>query len=316
MPIRAGVPVLVLCLLAVARVPSRTIAQEKPDFSGIWTAAADSAPAGGQPVRLFGQEFAVRHDGQTFSITRPMGEASMTTTHVLDGTETRSRRPGRLCEADSEFLYKAMWDGSAVRLMMVGQVPPGGGPVVKREFTWLLTLTAPDMLRVEVVPSTTSGQGPARAASTTYKRTGTAPAPPAAPSGPPVRATVAQLNWLPGVWAGTLGSSEIEERWTPAAGGSMLAISRTIRGGVMNAFEFLCIVERGGGLVYAAMPNGRQPATEFALTKIEGESLTFENPAHDFPKMIRYSRRPDGSLEAVISGDAKQKPISYVFRKQ
>src|SRR5688572_19153704 len=31
------------------------------------------------------------------------------------------------------------------------------------------------------------------------------------------------------------------------------------------------------------MPNGRQPATDFTLTAIDGESATFENPAHEFP---------------------------------
>jgi hypothetical protein len=311
---RAHLPFLVvLPLVGAAATPVH--AQQKPDFSGTWTAVADSAAAGAPPVRLFGEEFVVRHGGQTFTIARPFGGSTMTTTHVLDGSETRSRRPGRLCEADSEFVYRAAWDGDAVRLMMVGQVPPGGGPVVKREFTWIFTMPAADTLHVEVVPAA-NAQGPARPASTTYKRTGVPAAREAAPAGPqPARATIGQLAWLAGVWTGTLGASEIEERWTPAAGGSMLAISRTIRAGVMNAFEFLCIVEREGGLVYTAMPNGRQPATDFVLTKIEGDSLTFENPAHDFPKTIRYSRRPDGSLEAVIAGDAKQKPISYIFKK-
>ena len=60
----------------------------------------------------------------------------------------------------------------------------------------------------------------------------------------------------------------------------------------MTAFEFLCIVERNGGLVYQAMPNGRQPATDFTLTKMAPNSLTFENPSHDFPKMIRYTLTP------------------------
>ena len=109
---------------------------------------------------------------------------------------------------------------------------------------------------------------------------------------------MAQVAWISGVWTGAMGSSTIEERWTPSAGGSMLAISRTLRDGLMSAFEFLCIVERDGGLVYTAMPNGRTPATDFTLTKIETTSATFENPAHDFPKMIRYTKRPDGSLEA------------------
>ena len=83
----------------------------------------------------------------------------------------------------------------------------------------------------------------------------------------------------------------------------------------MSAFEFLCIVERDGGLVYQAMPNGRSPATDFTLTKLEGETAVFENPAHDFPKMIRYSVLADGSLEATVSGATGSQPQTFRFKK-
>ena len=200
---------------------------------------------------------------------------------------------------------------------MLGAVPPGGGEVLKREVGWVLAMPSADKLLVELVPPP-DAKATAKPPRTIYKRTAPAPAAPAAKSGGPrAQASIRQVSpWLSGVWTGTLGTSEIEERWTPSAGGSMLAISRTVRGGVMTAFEFLCIVERETGLVYQAMPNGRQPATDFVLTRIDGESLTFENPAHDFPKAIQYTKKPDGSLEAVISGDAKQKPQTFVFKKQ
>ena len=32
--------------------------------------------------------------------------------------------------------------------------------------------------------------------------------------------------------------------------------------------------------------------------------------------MIRYSKRPDGSLEAVISGAGGEKPQTFVFQRQ
>ena len=128
---------------------------------------------------------------------------------------------------------------------------------------------------------------------------------------------MAQVGWISGTWIGTTASgATVEERWTPAAIGSMMAISRTLRDNVMSAFEFLCIVERDGGLVYQAMPNGRSPATDFTATKVEGESVVFENPSHDFPKMIRYSRRADGMLEAVVSGAAGSKPQTFPFKRQ
>jgi len=125
------------------------------------------------------------------------------------------------------------------------------------------------------------------------------------------RGTVAQLAWLAGTWRGGDGPVSFEERWTPPAGGAMLAVSRTLKGDRMVAFEFLRIVERDGALIYIAQPNGR-PATEFTLTAITAESATFENPTHDFPKMIRYSKRADGSIEARVS-DGGQKAEVFVF---
>ena len=94
----------------------------------------------------------------------------------------------------------------------------------------------------------------------------------------------------------------------------MLAVSRTIKDDRLAAFEFLRIVERDGGLVYIAQPNGRPP-TEFVLTVMTADSATFENPAHDFPKMIRYTRRADGSLEARVSGAGGERPQVFVFTR-
>jgi hypothetical protein len=129
---------------------------------------------------------------------------------------------------------------------------------------------------------------------------------------PAARAGITQLAWLAGTWTGHDGPVAFQERWTTPAGGAMLAVSRTVKGDRMVAFEFLRIVERDGSLVYIAQPNGRPP-TEFTLTAITADSATFENPTHDFPKMIRYSKRADGSLEARVS-DGGQKAEVFVFR--
>src|SRR5689334_10244652 len=119
-----------------------------------------------------------------------------------------------------------------------------------------------------------------------------------AASRPPVsaaKATLADMAWLASNWEGRMGNSTLEERWTPAAGGAMLAVSRTVAGNEMVAFEFLRIIERDGTLVYVAQPNGRAPATEFTLTRIGKSDALFENPAHDYPKQISYSLAADGT---------------------
>jgi len=133
------------------------------------------------------------------------------------------------------------------------------------------------------------------------------------PARPPARASIAQVAWIAGTWSGGAGGATFEERWTPPAGGAMLAVSRTLKGDRMVAFEFLRIVERSAGLVYIAQPDGRPP-TDFVLTEITSDSATFENPSHDFPKMIRYAKQPDGSLEARIS-DGGQRAQAFVFRR-
>jgi hypothetical protein len=130
---------------------------------------------------------------------------------------------------------------------------------------------------------------------------------------PAARATIADVAWLEGVWELERPTVNIEERWMPAAGGAMLGVSRTIKGDRMDAFEYLRIVEHDGGLVYVAQPNGRPP-TEFVLTAVGPRTAAFENPAHDFPKMITYTLREDGTLEARIS-DGGERGQSFVFRR-
>ena len=130
---------------------------------------------------------------------------------------------------------------------------------------------------------------------------------------PPARGTVAQVAWVAGAWRGESAGMVFEEHWTAPAGGAMLAVSRTTKGDRMAAFEFLRIIERDGTLVYIAQPGGRPP-TEFTLTALTADSATFENPRHDFPKMIRYTRRPDGSLEARVS-DGRDKAEIFIFKR-
>ena len=116
------------------------------------------------------------------------------------------------------------------------------------------------------------------------------------------KAAIADVAWIAGGWTGSTGPVSVEDRWTTPAGGAMLAVSRTVRDSKMIAVEFLRIGERNGTLLYIAQPNGRPP-TEFTLTAFDAQSATFENPAHDFPKKVRYAKRADGGLAATVSGD-------------
>lgn len=108
-----------------------------------------------------------------------------------------------------------------------------------------------------------------------------------------------------------MGRASVEEHWLAPAGGAMLGMSRTVAGTRMVEFEFLRLVERNGEVLYVAQPGGRPP-TEFKLTSATSTKAVFENPAHDFPKMITYEL--DGKkLTATISGGEKK--IAFQFTK-
>jgi hypothetical protein len=128
-------------------------------------------------------------------------------------------------------------------------------------------------------------------------------------------ADIARVAWISGTWIGSSGSTTVEEQWTSVAGGSLLGIGRTLRNNAMTSFEFLRISERDGTLVYTALPNGRTP-TDFTLTAISADGATFENHAHDYPQVIRYARRADGSLETTISGAKNERAHSVVLKRQ
>ena len=96
----------------------------------------------------------------------------------------------------------------------------------------------------------------------------------------------------------------------------MLGVSRTVnKKGKTVAFEYLRIVERDGGLVYVAQPNGRPP-TEFVLTELRGTRAVFENPRHDSPQRIVYELSDGGVLSASIGFMNGGRPTRFEFTRE
>lgn len=131
----------------------------------------------------------------------------------------------------------------------------------------------------------------------------------------PAQASIEDVAWIAGNWTGTMGTSEIEERWTPPKGGAMLAVARTVKDGRMRMHEYLRIIERDGGLVYVAQPWGN-PKTEFPLVEMDGKRLVFENPRHDSPQRITYELSNEGVLTATTGFIHGGKPKPYSFTRE
>ena len=111
-----------------------------------------------------------------------------------------------------------------------------------------------------------------------------------------------EVGFMSGSWStqASRSGTRVEEHWTPASGGSMLGISRTIREGETVFYEYMRIERTAEGLVYIASPGGRAQ-TRFRMVESGRGRVVFENREHDFPQRIMYRRTHDG-LHARIEG--------------
>lgn len=308
-------------LAAVLALSAGTIAslQQPPDFGGTWVATKDAPPVVGlAPSGVFGERFALAINGKALTVIRPVrGRANgITNEFPLDGSESRVMSQTQPCRAPSGQVITTAIDGDVLRYSIVGTLSPGSSTPNKVNVNYTFRKLTADTLVVEgLMRDAQTGQP--RPVGTVYRRSAeNIPADPVVvPPAPVAPATIAQVAWISGDWIGGTAPSVIEERWSTTEGGTMLGTSRTVRNGALSEFEFLCIFERNGTLVYTAMPNAGEK-TDFTLTKIDADSATFENPEHNFPKVIRYAKRADGSMEAVISGAAGSKPITFAFKRK
>lgn len=114
-----------------------------------------------------------------------------------------------------------------------------------------------------------------------------------------------RAGWLAGCWELRRGERVTVEMWMAPAGGLMLGASRTTVGTALREWEQLRISAAGDTLVYTANPSGQAQASFRTPLPAAGDTLTFENLAHDFPQRIRYVRRGADSLVARVEAGAR-----------
>jgi len=240
--------------------------------------------------------FALRVEDDAVVMVRGTGARQREEPIPLDGSTTEVPGTG------SVSLYRGEWKRGVLEYD-IDTVRLSDGAIVsriRREFR-----STPEGLQVHVVV----GEPPVLDSVALYGHPQDIPLP------EPARAAMADMDWLTGAWVGVRGSSSIEERWSPPLGGAMLGVSRTVKDGSMVAFEYLRIVERGGGLVYVAQPGGN-PATEFVLTDLSATRAVFENPRHDSPQRIVYELSDEGALTASIGFAKGGRPQRFEFVRE
>lgn len=128
---------------------------------------------------------------------------------------------------------------------------------------------------------------------------------------------LAPLAWLAGCWQAEGGEPGSTEQWMAPAGGVMLGMARTVKGGRVVEHEFLQIRRQPDGtLAYIALPSG-QRLTVFGLKSLAAAEVVFENPAHDFPQRVIYRRTADDRLTARIEGrrNGVERGIDFLLQR-
>lgn len=113
-----------------------------------------------------------------------------------------------------------------------------------------------------------------------------------------------QLNWIKGTWAMQGEQGVFIEHWEAATDSSLKGKGFFISNEKDTSFsEQLWIVNRNDTLFYKTITahNGTIPVY-FKETNFKDDAIIFENPYHDFPQIIHYTKINEDSLVVTVSG--------------
>ena len=129
-------------------------------------------------------------------------------------------------------------------------------------------------------------------------------------------AQVSSLKWMTGCWESRANNLVVTEQWSFPRAKMMLGAGQTTRSDSTIEYEHTRIFERDGTLVFSAQPSGQAPA-EFVADSASGFSVTFSNPAHDFPQRVIYRRLSADSLLGRVEGQrgGQIRGVNFSYRR-
>lgn len=127
------------------------------------------------------------------------------------------------------------------------------------------------------------------------------------------------IEWLLGTWENTNSRGITYETWKKHSDNEFQGRSYKINANDTLVLETISIVEKDNELYYIPTvkdQNSGEPVT-FSLIYLSDTEMSFENPEHDFPQAIRYTKINKDSLVAEISGirDSTSRGIRFPMKK-
>lgn len=128
-----------------------------------------------------------------------------------------------------------------------------------------------------------------------------------------------QLYWLSGNWLMESDEGITTEHWVIKNDSTLNGKSSFRIGKDTVSSEEMVLQQRQGVITYnptvRGQNNGR--AVVFTMMEMNDTSVVFENPGHDFPQRITYTRAGKDSLYAEISGkqNGKEQRIGFPYKR-
>lgn len=122
-------------------------------------------------------------------------------------------------------------------------------------------------------------------------------------------------DWIIGNWENTSPDGVLTESWQKLNDSTFSATSYFIKGKDTLHFESIILAQLGETLTYKATVKGQNDdkPVSFPSTAESDKQLVFENPKHDYPQKITYTKGANNTLTAEISGKLEGKLTTERF---
>lgn len=113
-----------------------------------------------------------------------------------------------------------------------------------------------------------------------------------------------KTEWLIGTWEYKTTKGSIYEVWNKTNDNELSGKSYVLKDKDTVVLENLRLVQEHDKLFYIPLVKNQNNGlpVRFLATKVLAAQLVFENPKHDFPQKISYTKLKSDSLVAEISG--------------
>lgn len=132
----------------------------------------------------------------------------------------------------------------------------------------------------------------------------------------PPKSHLKKTEWLLGAWENKTPRGIIYETWKKTNENELVGKSYIIKENDTIVFENIRLVQEQGGLYYipTVKDQNNDLPVRFAAKTISDTHMMFENPDHDFPQIISYTKVASDSLVAEISGKINGLERKQTFR--